>query len=57
MVAYGTMATAGKVEYELQHYVPLGSIVLCVDPYGMFYVHNIGFIDSSRFAAKMTNSK
>lgn len=33
MVAYGTMATAGKVEYELQHYVPLGSIVLCVDPY------------------------
>jgi len=33
MVAYGTMATAGKVENELQHYVPLGSIVLCVDPY------------------------
>ena len=34
MVAHGAMATAGKVENELQHYVPLGSIVMCVDPYG-----------------------
>jgi len=33
MVAHGAMATAGKVENELQHYVPLGSIVMCVDPY------------------------
>lgn len=32
MVAHGAMATA-KLENELQHYVPLGSIVLCVDPY------------------------
>ena len=34
MVAHGAMATATKVENELQHYVPLGSIVMCVDPYG-----------------------
>lgn len=33
MVAHGAMATAGKPDLELQQYVPLGSTVLCVDPY------------------------
>lgn len=34
MVAPGPMAAGGKIENDLQYFVPLGSVVACVDPYG-----------------------